>query len=114
MLKGGFTGPVSKDDFCAYFREAAVSVPHDRDFVKMVESHVEDLSEDKAAAVFKTEVEHLIFLLRQRLITLSNQSQEEYQLRNIFRQFDTDQSGALSETELKGMLGKLGVIAPDE
>ena len=78
MLKGEFTGPVSKDDFCAYFRELAVSVPHDRDFVKMVESHVADLSEDKAEAVFRTQVEHLIFLLRQRLITLSNQSQEEY------------------------------------
>jgi Ca2+-binding EF-hand superfamily protein len=114
MLRGGLTGQVSKDDFCVYFRELAVSVPHDQDFVRLVESHVPDLSEDKAAAVFNDQVRHLIFLLRQRLITLSNQNQEEYQLRNIFRQFDLDNSGALSFVELKGMLGKLGVTAPDE
>ena len=39
---------------------------------------------------------HLIGLLRQRLITLANGSQEEYTLRNLFRKFDVDNSGALT------------------
>ena len=31
----------------------------------------------------------------------------------MFRKFDTDSSGTLSDHELKGMLGQLGVVAPD-
>ena len=78
MLRGEFTGSVNKDEFCAYFRELAVSVPHDKDFVKLVECHVDGLGEDKVEAVFQEQTRHLIFLLRQRLISLSNQNQEEY------------------------------------
>lgn len=52
--------------------------------------------------------------MRQRLISISNQSSEEYQLRNMFRTFDTDNSGAISLDELRGMISKLGVTAPEE
>lgn len=47
-------------------------------------------------------------------MTLSNDSQEEYQLRNMFRKFDTDSSGAITLAELRGMLGQLGVAASDD
>ena len=52
--------------------------------------------------------------MRQRLLTLSNENQEEYSLRNIFRKFDLDKSGALSVHELRGMLSQLGITAKDE
>lgn len=57
---------------------------------------------------------HLIGLLRQRLITLANGHQEEYALRNLFRTFDVDGSGALSIDELAGMTSKLGVLVSDD
>ena len=47
--------------------------------------------------------------MRQRLITLSNGTQEEYKIRNMFRTFDQDQSGALTINELAGLLSQLGV-----
>jgi Ca2+-binding EF-hand superfamily protein len=47
--------------------------------------------------------------IRQRLITVSNNSQEEYVVRNMFRTFDKDQSGALTLLELAGLMSKLRV-----
>jgi len=78
MLMGGLEGDITKDEFVMHFKMIAVKVPAEDDFVKIVAGHVEELSEDKAEAVFKDQVDHLIFLLRQRLLTLSNDSQEEY------------------------------------
>jgi len=43
------------------------------------------------------------------LTTISNSSQEEYVLRNIFRTYDLDKSGAITLNELAGMMAKLGV-----
>lgn len=65
--------------------------------------------EDEDAAVHRTEAMRVIALMRQRLITLANGSQEEYHLRNVFRQFDTNGNGVLSLEELSGLLSKLGV-----
>jgi Ca2+-binding EF-hand superfamily protein len=47
--------------------------------------------------------------MRQRLVSLSNGSQEEYVLRDMFRTFDRDNNGYLTINELAGMLAKLGV-----
>ena len=52
---------------------------------------------------------HIIGLMRQRLLTLSNGAQEEYKVRNMFRTFDADKSGALSINELAGLFSQLGV-----
>ena len=96
---------MTHDEFGLYFKSLAVKYPADDDYVKVVGNHFESLSEDLEAAVRNDEIQHTIFLLRQRLLTLSNNNQEEYKLRDMFRKFDTDQSGALSIHELKGMLG---------
>ena len=56
---------------------------------------------------------HLLGLMRQRLITKANAQQEEYKLRDMFRRFDKDESGALSINELAGLLAELGVSVKD-
>lgn len=56
---------------------------------------------------------NVIALMRQRLVTLANGSQEEYHLRNIFRKFDIDRSGTLSTHELRGLLSNLGVACSE-
>ena len=52
---------------------------------------------------------HLLGLMRQRLITKANGQQEEFKLRDMFRNFDRDNSGSLSLNELAGLLAELGV-----
>jgi len=52
---------------------------------------------------------HIIGLMRQRLVSLSNGAQEEYKIRNMFRTFDADNSGSLSINELGGLFSQLGV-----
>jgi Ca2+-binding EF-hand superfamily protein len=48
-------------------------------------------------------------MMRQRLLVLSNNSQEEYILRKIFKDFDLNQSGSITLDELTAMLAKLGI-----
>ena len=48
-------------------------------------------------------------MMRQRLLTVSNNSQEEYTLRKIFKDFDANQSGTLTIDEMGAMLAKLGI-----
>ena len=69
---------MTMDEFLMYFKMLAVRYPADDDFVRITSNHVSDLSEDKSKAVKKDEIDHTIFLLRQRLLTISNESQEEY------------------------------------
>jgi Ca2+-binding EF-hand superfamily protein len=45
--------------------------------------------------------------LRQRLVTVSNGSQEEYKLRQIFNDFDANKSGMLTIDELAALMAKL-------
>lgn len=69
---------MSKEEFVCSMKMLAVRYPSDGDFVRVVSSHVAELSEDASVAVKQDEIMHLMFLLRQRLLTLSNESQEEY------------------------------------
>lgn len=57
---------------------------------------------------------HMIKLMRHRLTTVSNNGQEEYVLRNTFRTFDLDKSGAVTINEMAGLLAKLGVAVSDK
>ena len=47
--------------------------------------------------------------MRQRLLAISNNNQEEFVLRKIFKDFDANGSGAITIDELMGMLAKLGI-----
>lgn len=49
-------------------------------------------------------------MTRQRLMVISNNSEEEFKLRSIFKNFDLNNSGAISIEELAAMLAKLGII----
>ena len=57
---------------------------------------------------------HAIGLIRQRLLVNANAHQEEYELRNIFRDFDVNNNGRISEAEFRGMISKLRVDLPDK
>lgn len=48
-------------------------------------------------------------MMRQRLMVISNSSQDEFVLRKIFKDFDTNNSGSITMDELAAMLSKLGI-----
>lgn len=47
--------------------------------------------------------------MRQRLLVLSNNSEEEFVIRKIFKDFDSNGNGTLSIDELGAMLAKLSL-----
>lgn len=67
------------------------------------------LSEDEQSATFQDKVKNLMGMVRQRLRTLSNNTEEEFKLRKIFKQFDLNESGTITIEELAAMLAKLGI-----
>ena len=104
---------VSYDAFVEYWRGVSTIVPNDEYFAQVVEKTF-GVKEEIDADVQRDRVMQVISYIRQRLLTLSNSSQEEYVLQNIFRTFDLDKSGGISESELRGMLSKLGVTVQDK
>jgi Ca2+-binding EF-hand superfamily protein len=105
---------VSVDDFLQYYKEMATSIPNDDYFVKAIENTWEDVFEDIEAPVKRDKVMNIVKLMRHRLTTISNNSQEEYVLREIFRTYDTDKSGALTINEMAGLLAKLGIAVEEK
>lgn len=83
-----------------------MSTPSDEYFVQMMES-VWCVAEDEENAIFNDKVKQLIQMMRQRLLVMSNNSQEEFILRKIFKDFDTNNSGTITIDELAAMLAKL-------
>jgi len=67
------------------------------------------VSEDEDSGIYKDQVRTLTSLMRQRLLDISNNSQEEYVLRKIFKDFDSNASGTITVDELAAMMAKLGI-----
>jgi Ca2+-binding EF-hand superfamily protein len=67
------------------------------------------ISEDEQSGIYSDEIKRVIGLIRQRLLTLSGESTEEFTLRKIFNEFDLNESGAITLDELAAMVAKLGI-----
>lgn len=113
QTKGGEeSGNVSKEEFYQAALEGATATPDDDTYIKDGESFYK-VKEDEDAPLDNIRVMHLLGLMRQRLITKAGAQQEEYKLRDMFRRFDKDNSGALSINELAGLLAELGVAVKE-
>lgn len=78
------------------FRDGlSIKFPSDEYQIKFIQEHW-DVCERESCGVEKERVEYYLRLLRQKLMTLSSNGQEEFTLRNIFRNFDTNQNGTLN------------------
>lgn len=109
---GEKTGHVNKDEFYQMMCEESTHYPNDDSYCQGIQK-IWAVQEDDDAALDNTRVMHLLGLMRQRLLTKANAQQEEFKLRDMFRIFDRDNSGALSINELAGMLAELGVAVKD-
>ena len=109
-VQGNRDGRITWEEFNDYYTDMAMSIPSDDYFVQMLEQ-VWCLAEDEDSAVSKERVKHLIGLIRQRLLIISGNSQEEFTLRKIFKQFDLNNSGTITLDEMTAMLAKIGISA---
>ena len=107
-LKGNNDGTISRQEWFDYYTDLAMSTPSDEYFVKMMES-AWCMSEDEGNSIFQDKVRQLVSVMRQRLLVMSNSSQEEYILRKLFKDFDTNGSGSITLEEMTGMMAKLGI-----
>jgi len=107
--KGNRDGKIAWEEFENYYADLSLSIPEDCGFCKMLES-VWCIDEDAESEVSKQHVRHLLGLLRQRLQTLSKHGvSDEYVLRKIFNESDSNHSGNLTMDELLNMLTKFGI-----
>lgn len=107
-LKGNNDGVISKQEWTDYYTDLAMSTPSDEYFVKMMES-TWCMSEDEQNSIFQDKVKQLVQLMRQRLMVISNNSQEEYVLKKLFKDFDINGNGTLALDEMAALLAKLGI-----
>lgn len=95
-------------EFMDYYADLAMSTPSEAYFVQLLES-TWGVAEDEESQVYKGEIMRIVALMRNRLIDISNNSQEEYVLRKIFNDYDTNKSGNITIDELAALVAKLGV-----
>lgn len=105
---GRDTGSLSMQEFKELYMDLAMLSPSDDFFAKHIEQcwGVHEDVEDKLTL---EENLRLLGLIRQRLITLANGSQESYALRKIYMQYDSTMKRGITVVELAGIVAKLGI-----
>jgi len=107
-VKGNDDGKITWNEWLDYYTDLSMSITDDLYFVRMMES-VWQFPEDEEASVTKDQINQLVATLRHKLLDFSNQSQDEYVLRQIFKEFDINQSNTLTADELSAMMVKLQI-----
>jgi hypothetical protein len=80
----GKNGVITKEEWFGYYTDLVMGIPNDEYFVRALES-TWGVSEDEQSTIFKDEIKRLVGMLRQRLLTLTAKSYEEFTLRKIFK-----------------------------
>lgn len=106
--RGNNDGQVTWNEWLDYYTDLSMSMVDDLYFVRMMES-VWQICEDESSNVTKTELAALTQSLRHKLLDFSNNSQDEYVLRGVFKEFDANNSGTLTADELTNMFAKLQI-----
>lgn len=83
-----------------------MSVPSELYFVRMMEQ-VWGISEDEDGVAYKQQIAEFVKQIRLRILTMSSDCLEEFVLRKIFSQFDTNKSGTITVDELAAMIAGL-------
>lgn len=105
---GNLDGVVTREEFDKAFQDLAVCVPSEEYCIKKI-CETWGVSEDDFIYVSKERIEEIMKIFRQKLMNKSNYNMDEFTLRNMFRNFDIDNNGTLSEVELAGLASKLGI-----
>ena len=106
--KGNNDGVITKKEWDDYYTDLSMSLPTDEYFIQMMES-VWGITEDEDSEANQEYVREFVKLIRQKLLSMSNSSSDEYILRQIFNYFDANESGNITIDELAGMVAKLKI-----
>jgi len=83
-----------------FYEDYAISLPADTGFVDHIHK-VWKVEEDiEESEVFKEAIQGVIEIIRYKLIQHTRDSHDEYILRRIFQEFDTNKDGTLDLLEL--------------
>lgn len=106
--KGNNDGIITRKEWDDYYTDLSMSLPSDDYFVAMMES-VWNITEDEDSEANQDYVREIVNLIRQRLLSMSNESSDEYVLRKVFNYFDVNESGNITIDELTAMVAKLKI-----
>lgn len=104
---------VTWDKFCEFYADISMTIFNDEEFIGLVSSSW-NTEEQSYMQVTQKEVERFIAAIRHNLLKYGNQRHtEEFLLRELFRDFDRQNTGFLSVNELREMLFKINLSADD-
>lgn len=101
-------GTITLQEFIDYYTDLSMTITDDSQFVQIIEQ-AWCISEDEESSVFEEQIKTLTNAIRLKLRVITNQTGDEYVLRNIFKDFDTNRSGNLTIDELVAMIAKLQI-----
>ena len=104
--RGNDDGVVTKEEWNSYYSDLSMSCPTQQYFVRMMEQ-AWCVSEDEESDLYKEQIAHFLSQIRLRLLEMSNSSTEEFVLRKIFNDFDTNASDTITIDELAAMIAGL-------
>lgn len=111
-LMGHGVKSVTKQEWFDYYTDLSMTMVQDNYFVGMLEA-IWCVAEDASTTVSKTEMEHLVKSIRHKLLDLSvGDRSDEYVLRQVFREFDTNKDGVLTAVEFDAMLRRIQIRVP--
>jgi Ca2+-binding EF-hand superfamily protein len=103
---------ITAQQFCDFYADIGMTMFNDNEFLKFV-SDSWNLSITQYS-VNQKDVETLLAAIRHNLMKYgSARKTEEYILRELFREFDTNNSGLLSIGELRDILFKINLTSED-
>lgn len=111
-LSGQGVRMVSKSEWMQYYKDLSMTMVDDNYFVGMLEA-IWGVAEDASTTVTKNEMEHMVRSIRHKLLDLSvGDRSDEYVLRQVFREFDTNKDGVLGPVEFDAMLRRIQIRVP--
>ena len=101
-------GVVSREDFINLYTDISQGIQNHDYFFNMVE-HTWNIVSDLSGDVTKDHLKGLVTTIRQKLLATSNRQSDEYVLRTIYSEFDTQKDGHLTADMLGQILLKLQI-----
>lgn len=108
-------GHISQQDFIDLYTDVSMAIESTEYFVEMVEHCWNVCGHDhNHATASKTDISHLVAMIRQKLLSMSGRQSDEYVLRTVFTEFDVNGDGSLCAEEMQKLLAKLQIRVGDQ
>lgn len=104
----GMDDEVSFDTFTTYYKDLSVGILSDQLFSEKIQQNW-GVKEDEENRISKAELRFILKSFREKLINKTHQKTDEFLLRKVFKEFDTNNSGFLSINDLAAMMVRLDI-----